>query len=483
MNYVIIYPDELRAESLSCYGHPTVKTPNIDALAAEGTVFEQNYSVHPVCVASRCALVTGWYPHVRGYRSQANLMHDTEYNFIEHLNRANWVTALAGKDDCFDEASTKRVFTEHLPFPGAQRPVADGKKHYTMIMPPILEDEVEKNIDFCCTRDSIDFIKRHADDEKPFMLWVNFLAPHPPYTCPESYYDMYQEEDIPPLRSNDWIKGKPELYELCKKYREADEEDPKVFIKMNAVYLGMITYVDALVGQIVNALKENGIYEDTTIILCSDHGDFAGDAGLTEKCPNALDDMLTHVPLIIRRPGCPKGHRVHTLTQSIDIFPTIFDFENIEVEYDQFGISLKAQVEGASGDDSRVVYAEGGYDTREPQCFEDMGPEDSIIRKIMCEGTIYYPKIMHEEKSPESICRAVMRKDDRYKIVVRTNGEHEMYDVRNDPKEYINLYHDAAYQQIFQKLCLKTLMWLVHTSDIVPRPDKNAKRWYEEIKE
>ena len=483
MNYVILYPDEMRAESLACYGHPTVKTPNIDALAAEGTLFEQNYSAHPVCVASRCSLVTGWYPHVKGYRSQYNLMKDTETTFIAELNQAGYTTALAGKDDCFDKESNQRIFGEYMPFRGGSRPVMDGKKHYDMIMPASPDGQLEKNIDVVCAEDSSDFIRRHSKDDKPFVLWVNFLAPHPPYTAPETFFNMYSEKDVPPQRTEDWLEGKPSTYKYCKYYREADQEPEGTFVRMNAVYLGMISFVDALVGRIVKTLKEQGIYEDTTIILCSDHGDFAGDANLCEKTPNGLDDMLTRVPLIVRRPGCPGGHRVKELTQSIDIFPTIFDYESLEMGHDQFGVSLKPQIDGAAGDPDRVVYAEGGYDTREMQCFELLGPEGSARRKFMGPGSIYYPKFMHQEHQPESVCRAVMRRDSKYKIVLRTNGEHELYDMEADPLEYRNLYGNPAYEALFQELSNKTLLWLLHTSDVVPHVSGEAPAWFAEKKD
>lgn len=477
MNYVLIYPDELRAESLGCYGHPLVKTPNIDALAAEGTLFEQNYSAHPVCVASRCSLVTGWYPHVRGYRSQLHLMPDTEDNFITALNNSGWTTALVGKDDCFDRESTRRIFTEYDPLE-PEHPVPDGKKHYTMIMPPIPDDKASAHCDTQFAGQAVDFIHRHKDDPNPFFLWVNFLSPHPPYTCPESFYNMYDPDSIPPQRTDQWLKSKPSTYLLSQKYRETDLEPPETYKKMNAIYLGMISYVDALVGNIVNTLKADGIYENTTIILCSDHGDFAGDALLTEKIPNALDDMMTRVPLIMRRPGETGGHRVRELTQSIDIFPTIFDFENLSPGYDQFGVSLKDQVKGAPGDDDRAVYAEGGYDIREPQCFETLGPKDSLKRKVMGEGTIYYPKLIHQELDPESVCRAVMRRDRKYKIIFRTNGEHELYDMENDPLEYNNLAFDPAYKDLFNTLTMKTFLWLVDTSDVTPHPEPSAAPWY-----
>lgn len=476
MNYILIYPDELRAESLACYGHPLVKTPNIDALAAEGTLFENNYSVHPVCVASRCSLVTGWYPHVRGYRSQQNLMEAEEDNYITYLNRAGFTTALCGKDDCFDAESTKKVFAEHLPLPEAERPVMDGKKHYTMLMPPIPDEKESTTIDACCAENASEFIRRHAKDKNPFFLWVNFLYPHPPYGAPESYYNMYDPKEVPMKRGKEWIKEKPSTYGFCQSFREADEESPEIFRKINAVYLGMISYVDMLTGKIMDTLKKEGIYEDTTIIFCSDHGDFAGESRLVEKCPNGLDDMLVKVPLIIRRPGCKMGHRVSELTQSIDIMPTIFDFEQLTQDYDQFGVSLKEQVEGAPGDVGRIVYAEGGYDTREPQCFETLGPKDSLKRKFMGEGSVYYPKMMHQEKEPESVCRAVMRRDSRYKIIIRTNGEHELYDMLQDPLESKNLYQREECSELFSGLAMKTLLWMIHTSDVVPH--KEVEPWF-----
>lgn len=475
MNYVLIYPDELRAESLGCYGHPVVQTPHIDALAREGTLFEQNYSANPVCVASRCSLVTGWYPHVNGYRSQKNLISDTQYNFFRYLKEADYTIAIAGKDDCFDSASTDRLFHEHLTRKNRFGFGEAGKKNYTMIEPPV---SLEGSPDQRTTEDSVDFIRRHSKDEKPFFLWINYLCPHPAYTCPEPWYSMYKDKSLP-RREDEWLKGKPKLYGLTRFYREADEEEPEVFHKMNAIYLGMISYIDMLTGKIIEALKNEGIYEDTTIIFCSDHGDFAGDARLCEKHPNALDDMLVRVPLIIRRPGAAQNHRVRELCQSIDIFPTVFAFEKIKIRHDQFGVSLKEQVNGNCGDQERVVYAEGGYDIREPQCFENIGISEAA-KKVMGPGTVYYPKFRQQEESPESVCRSVMRRDAHTKIIVRTNGENEMYDMVKDPEEYHNLFLREEYKEKFYQLAYRCLEWLIATSDVVPQLEETFGTWYEE---
>ena len=116
MNYVLFYPDELRAESMSVYGHPLIKTPNYERLAREGTVFEHNYSTHPVCAASRCSLVTGWYPHVKGYRTLRYELDNSQPNFFKYLREAGYKTCLSAKNHCFDRTATEAGFDRVIEF-------------------------------------------------------------------------------------------------------------------------------------------------------------------------------------------------------------------------------------------------------------------------------------------------------------------------------------------------------------------------------
>jgi arylsulfatase A-like enzyme len=134
------------------------------------------------------------------------------------------------------------------------------------------------------------------------------------YTASEKYYNMYDPDAVPMERGLDWIRNKPEMYQILKQYREIQDKDMKLFRKINAIYLGMISYVDELVGRVVKALKEEGIYDDTIIIFCSDHGDYAGDTGQIEKWPSDMSDMITRVPLMIRRPGEKGGQRIQSPT-------------------------------------------------------------------------------------------------------------------------------------------------------------------------
>lgn len=468
MNYVFIFPDELRAESIACYGHPLVKTPNIDRLAEEGTLFEQNYTAHPVCGTSRATIASGWYPHVDARRS-FYMPKDTDPNMFKPLKESGFTIAHVGKDDMFDHASMKRLFDEYPTFHrrSAMTPqTAIPEARYSMLYPPLPDDQ-EKNLsDSLHNEQAIDFINRHAKDEKPFFLMVSYLFPHPPYGGIEKYYNMYDPEDIPELRGLEWMKGKPEFYPILREYREMVDKNPQIYKKMNAVYLGMITFIDKLVGDIVASLKANGIYDDTTIIFCSDHGDYAGDAGQLEKWPSDMSDMITRVPLIIRRPGCPGGHRVNTPTQSIDIMPTVLDYENVELDYLQFGHSLKAQIEGAEGDAGRAVYTEGGYDTHEPWCFEPLCFKGTYLDRSQIEGTDYYPKSLQQQEIPDSVCRVIMQRYGEWKLNYRTNGQCELYNMKLDPQEYNNLYGKPEYEQIQNELILRMLTWLTHTSDV-----------------
>ncbi len=475
MHYILFYPDEMRAKSLSCYGNPYVKTPNYDRLANEGVVFENNYTQHPVCVASRCALMTGWYPHVAGFRTLLNYLQPHHPNFLRYIKQAGYQVHLYGKNHVFSEEVFYECVDHYLEaqFGHGGKKLSEEeikeaasqyiRKDYTMLEEPISDDKLEELHDTRCVNKAVEAIRNYKEGDKPLFIFLPILNPHPPYTMTDHFYNMYKPEDLPPVLPWD-LENKPQLYSLIRQYRELGDTDEMVFRKIHAVYLGMYSYVDMLLGRILNALDETGLASNTTVIASSDHGDWAGDYGLVEKWPNAFDDDLTKVPLIIRTPDCTADHRVEELTETFDIFPTICDLEGIEVRHDHFGRSLKQQLEGKPGDPERVVFCEGGYDTREPHCFE--GTENFAI--FLTEGTIYYPKMIQQQEKPGSVCRGVMMRNSRYKLNVRTNGENELYDMQEDPDELVNLYSQPQYAQTINELQSRMLTWLIHTSDVVP---------------
>ena len=482
MHYVVFFPDELRAGSLSCYGNQVVKTPHFQRLADEGTLFENNYTTHPVCVASRVSLMTGWYPHVAGFRTLKHMLEPYHPNFLRYIHDAGYETHVYGKNHMFSEdvyfgCVDKYLYVDfgHISGKHYKGNVDIGVAEdaglgsmvklfgdYTMLHDPLPDAVMEHMNDTRCVQAAVKAIREWKPGDKPMFIFIPTFFPHAPYAITEHFHHMY-DPDACPVQPRD-LPGRPGFEALIRKWRETNETDESVLRKIHAVYLGMCSYADMLLGRVLYALDETGLAADTTVIASSDHGDWAGDRGLIEKWPSAMDDDITKVPLIIRRPGCPNGHRVKELTQTFDIFPTICGWENIRIRHDQFGISLKEQVSGAPGDPDRAVFCEGGYDAREPHCFEGT----LSYAAIMQPGSIYYPKLIQQQKEPESVARTVMIRTPRYKLNIRTSGDNELYDMQSGPPEADNLYLKPENAGLVNGLQAKMLNWLIHTSDTVP---------------
>lgn len=479
MNYVLFFPDEMRACGLGCYGNEIVKTPNYDRLASQGTLFENHYVQNPVCVGSRCSLLTGWYPHVRGHRSLLNFLKPEEPNFLRYLKEAGYDVHLYGKNHVLDDDAlalsvtefdglderktthsiwqdteeTRKIFSGHM-FSG----------DYTMLCPPMEDDELDQMLDTKIVNRSVRFLDEHKEDDPPFFLFVSINNPHASYHITKHYDALYDPDKYELLKKE--LKDQPSFMRLMKQYSNFDTVDDSVFRKCATVYLGMITYCDDMLGRLLDALDRNHLTDDTMVITTSDHGDFAGDYGLVEKWPNAFYDNLTKTPLIFRVPGGASGHRVKELVSQIDIMPTVLDYAGIPIGHDQFGKSLRAQLEGASGNPEAAVYSEGGYDLREPQCFEGTERDYSFLLRESC---VYYPKMMVQQKEGACVCRGTMMRKGDYKLICRTNGEHEFFDLQKDPGECVNEYRNPDYEKAIAAMEKEMLLWYIHTADCVPR--------------
>ncbi len=483
MNYVVFFPDEMRASGLSCYGNPTVKTPNYQRLADEGTLFENNYSTHPVCVASRVSLMTGWYPHVEGFRTLKYMLKPWHPNFLKYIHDAGFETHVYGKNHMFGEEVYFDCVDKYLYVDFGHM---DGR-HYEgnvdvdtagsvtgmnlfgdpdMLLEPIPDADEERLNDTLCIKAAVKAIREWKPGDKPMFVFIPTFFPHAPYSITERFYHLYAPEACPVAPRG--LPGRPGFEALIRQWRGTDRLEEKTLQKIHAVYLGMCSYADMLLGRVMDALDETGLAADTTVIAASDHGDWAGDRGLIEKWPSGMDDDLTKVPFIIRRPGCPAGHRVKELTQTFDMMPTVCDWEHIRIRHDQFGVSLKEQVGGAAGDPNRAAYCEGGYDVREPHCFEGTPSYPPILSNP---GSIYYPKLAQQQRQPESVARTVMIRTPEYKMNVRTSGDNELYDMRADPLERKNVYGEAENVALVGRLQAQMLDWMIRTSDVVPYKD------------
>ncbi len=450
MNFIYFNPDEMRGDLLRCYGHPLVKTPNFDRLAAEGTRFDQCHAQHTVCTPSRCSFMTGWYPHTRGHRTLWHSLRPDEPNTLRYLKQAGYDVHWIGKNDLLaTESFADSVTRVHRYGWGARTENVfppDEPGHLSFLYTPREGDPGEVPM----LQQAIDFLRNRSEGDAPFMLYLPWGLPHPPYTVPQPWYSMYDPDDVPPLRPAG-LDAKPSYFEAIRKYRRLDECDEPLLRKVMAVYLGMISYVDHLFGQLMQALDETGLADSTTVFMFSDHGDWGGDYGLVEKWPSALDDCLTHIPMIVRTPGGHAGHVVCEPIECFDIMPTTLALAGIEANHTHFAHSMLPQLHGAQGNPDRAVFAEGGYDAHEPHCFEGKDAPQDIGRS---RSGIYWPKGLQQQERPDTVCRSAMVRTATHKLVRRTGGDHELYDLDADPQELHNRYGDANLAHIHSSDCV-----------------------------
>ena len=459
-NLIILLPDELRAESLGCYKHPVIRTPNIDRLAAEGTRFAHCVAP-PLCVVSRAGLFTGWPAHVRGHRSYQHLLSPDEPNMFRYLREAGYDVFWYGKNDVLAQDRFQESVTEWAFFADGEEWDSRGNPwpqdspfYYTFLFEAGRGDR-RSYPDFKRIQAGIRLLRLQRDE--PFVLFLPLWFPHPPYTGPTDFFNMYRPEDLPPLRPVQ--ANKAPLYEAIRKSRRLDQVGDRDLRRINAVYLGMISYTDWLVGELLDALDATGRGKDTTVIFASDHGDWAGDYGLVEKWSSAMDDCLTHVPLIIRTPGGAGNHVVEGMTQLYDVMATCLELADTEARHTHFSRSLVPQLAGTSEAPRRAAFCEGGYDINEPQCFERLPLEADHI---------YYPKIHLQNTEPATITRTTMMRTSECKVIRRPDGVSEFYDLKKDPQELHNLYGDQTYAAAQAAMEEEMLEWYIRTSDVTP---------------
>ena len=466
MNFVFFFPDEMRAESISCYGHPLVRMPAFDRLAEEGVRFDQCHVQHPVCSPSRCSLMTGWYPHVSGHRTLWHLLRPHEPSLFHYMREAGYHIEWHGKNDLYAQRCFPDAVDRFVGWRGGHaggnwyRPGEPG--YYGFLYEPF-PGGLADTADMRRVQAGIDFLRSCGPHAPPFMLYLPLSLPHPPYGAPQPYHDMYDPDDLPALRAAE-LPDKPDFFQLIRQYRNLEGVPEELFRRIQAVYLGMCSYVDWMLGQLLAALDQTGLAEDTCVIVSADHGDWAGDYGLVEKWPSALDDTMTRVPLLIRWPGNRAGHVVREPVELFDLMATLLELAGIEARHTHFGRSLLPQLNGDTGDPERAVYAEGGYDLHEPHCFEGRANQGALLDP----GHIYYPKLLQQQECPRSVCRAVMMRTLDHKLIRRPGGVSELYDLQEDPRELCNVYDEPRFAALRASMESRMLEWVIHTADVTP---------------
>ncbi|MBS1857382.1 MAG: sulfatase-like hydrolase/transferase [Acidobacteria bacterium] len=459
-NLIFYMPETLRADHLGCYGHPLARTPNMDRLASQGVRFEQCHVQNTVCGPSRCSLLTGWPVHVRGHRSLYYFLHEDEPNLFRYLRQDGYDVFWFGKNDLLAPESFADSVTRFHPGGGgkpAPNPWPMSDPHYYSFLYGPGGDRTETG-DYNCVQQAIQVLER---SERPFCIYLPLAYAHPPFTAPRDFYNMYKPGDIPPLRPAD-LPRKPNFFEAIRRTRRLNELTDADFRRMQAIYLGMISYSDWLLGELLAAVDRTNHANDTAVFLFSDHGEWGGDYGLVEKWPSAIDECLDHVPLIVRAPGYKQGHVSREIVELFDVMATSLELTGIEAQHTHFARSLLPQLRGEPGDLKRAAFCEGGYNINERQLFEpDLPKEDA--------AQIYYPKQHLQNEHPETITRATGIRTPEYRLVHRPDGISELYDLKKDPRELNNVYPDRSYAAARESLHGQILDWYVRTADVAPK--------------
>ena len=461
-NLILCMADELRAESIACYGHPLVQTPNMDRLASQGTRFAQCHVQNTVCEPSRCSFLTGWPVHVRGHRSLYYGLHPDEPNLFRYLKDAGYDVYWFGKNDLLAPESFALSVTHAEAGKG---PTMFTKNLYAFDDPHYYAFLFEKGADprhtsdYGCVQSAAEIMQRAGD--KPFCIFLPLIYPHPPYSAPAQFHDKYSPSALAPLRPAN-TPGLPRFHQALRKKMRLDQLNDHDFRQVQAVYLGMVSYADWVLGELMEAIEKNQRVNDTALFYFADHGDYAGDYGLVEKWPNAMHDPLTHIPLIARVPGGQAGHVVNEIVELFDVMATCLDLARIEARHTHFARSLVPQLKGRPGDAGRAAFCEGGYNTNEPQCFEPLDQFNSPANP-------YYPKVALQNQQPDTITRSSMIRTQHHKLVYRPDDQSELYDLAKDPRELHNVYGHASYRKAQSDLFVQLMNWYVRSSDVAAK--------------
>lgn len=345
---LFIAVDDLRVE-LGCYGDEHVLSPQIDKLAAQGTLFEHAYCQQTVCNPSRASLLTGLYPdslrvwdlftHFRQHRPDVVTLPQM---FMQHGYHAQCVGKIFHnwrQDDWKgDPASWSIPAVLHYNTHGNDKPQVAGT------LPPNLASgtggiecrDVPDNAyyDGRVADTAIQALRDISETDQPFFLAVGFWKPHTPFNAPKKYWDLYDRDQIPVPQHLSPPAAVPDVALTSARF----EGDAEQLREMHHGHLAAISYLDAQLGRVLDELDALGRRQQTIVIFWSDHGLHLGEHGLTRK--TTLFELDAAVPLIIASPQHPAGQRTSALVELLDLYPTLADLCGLTPPDGLQGVSL-----------------------------------------------------------------------------------------------------------------------------------------------
>lgn len=471
-NVLFIMCDQLRFDYLGCAGHKTLKTPNIDRLAARGVRFTNAYVQSPVCGPSRMSFYTGRYVSSHGATGNFVPLRIGERNIGDHLKPLGVRPVLVGKTHMMaDVEGMKRLGVEADSEIGVHHAQAgfepyerdDGIHPDLMVKPdvaynkylaskghtdspnpwhwsanavegmtngegtarsgffndiarkPALVEEEDSETPYM-TRRAMEFMA--ADDgETPWLLHLSFIKPHWPYIAPAPYNDMYSADDVQQVMRDERERTDPNP--LAKHFME--RVSGRTFSRENAretvipTYMGLIRQIDDHLGALFEFMEERGLMEETMIVFTSDHGDYLGDHWMGDK--DFFHDPAVKIPLIVVDPdgACDgtRGSANDALVEAVDLLPTFMDYwGGAAPEHIVDGRSLMPLLRG-----------------------EQVAWRDFVVSEYDYSQQVFRTKTGHEPLD----CRSYMIADRDWKYIHAPGFPPLLFDLKNDPHEFVDL--------------------------------------------
>ena len=518
-NFVFIMTDQQRADFLGCTGHPVLRTPHIDAIAARGTIMNRFYASNPVCMPNRAVFMSGLMSSVNSVRQNGNVLPHFVTTFPEVLAAEGYDTALFGKShlqtttdfetpiganpagvgrlaNAIDIGPAEDYLWEDkinwaqngpldvdLPFYGFQsvdlvtfHGDRTGGHHAAWLAEQVDDPDSLRGPDNQLPHDydcpqavrtavpeelystsyvkmrALEFLDDPARNDSPFFAFVSFPDPHHPFTPPGKYWDMYDPDDMPELGNFDAHQNPPPHLQWVREQPFADGADfqtdavrmrPEHIKQAQALTCGMITMVDDAVGEIVAAIEERGLADNTIVAFTADHGDYLGDHGLCFKGGLHFQSVI-QVPMIWADPRVEQPATSDVVATTLDLAPTIL-------------AAAKAQpYSGLQGLDlTGVLAGEGSIDRSE----------------VLIEEQTYFQNIL----SFDGQVRVRTLVDERWRFTVYHGAEWgELYDLVNDPAECLNLWDDPDFANVRQDLTWRLVQSQISYSSQSPWPPREA---------
>jgi choline-sulfatase len=363
-NIVFICSDQHSYKYAGHMGHPFVKTPHLDKIAREGTVFTNTYCGNPVCVPARSSMMTGMYASDCHSFCNSTVWDGSHPLWTKRLQDAGYDCWATGKLDLNDrfESGMVEVDTHH----GHQhnpditslfrRPVGYRIKERGNVRG---EPRSERHRDSETMRTALDFLNNKAPElDRPWSAYVGFLEPHPQFVALEKYFNLYYPDrvDMPNIPPDHLAQLHLVYQELRHFKRIAEPIDEDRIRRARSAYYGMVTELDEYIGALYDALGKTGQLGNTIFIYTSDHGEMLGEHGLWYK--NNLYDAAARVPLVMTGPGIPRGVTIDMPVGHVDLTATILEWAGIRKPAELRGHSLTPLMHGDSGHHPGFVFCE-----------------------------------------------------------------------------------------------------------------------------